>query len=58
METCFRMTDASGTPVAYVYFADNTGATGTGFSEKLSKDQARRVAAGITQLPTLLKRRT
>jgi hypothetical protein len=51
LESCFVVRDANGQALAYVYF-DATGLIGT--SAKLSRDEARRVAANIAKLPELL----
>lgn len=48
MDACFVVRDAEGTALAYAYFSDQPIA-GTG--AKLSRDEARRVAANIAKIP-------
>jgi hypothetical protein len=47
----YRITDAKGVTLTFVYGADTPqGAS----SDKLTKDEARRIALGIVRLPVLL----
>jgi len=50
---CFIVADATGYPLAYVHFSDRV-IIGTG-PDRLTKDQARRIAANIAKLPGLLR---
>jgi hypothetical protein len=50
----WRVDDASGRPLAYVYGRDDQGASGTG----LTVDEARRIATGISRLPERRPNRT
>jgi hypothetical protein len=52
MESCFVVRDGAGLALAYVYFA----VTDSQLGAKLSRDEARRVAANIAKLPTLLQK--
>ena len=45
--------DASGFALAYLYGEDRPKGAG---DQSMSKDEARRIAAGIVRLPELLKR--
>ena len=51
----WRVVDAIGTPLAYVYARDDL-MNGTSGSNFLSTEEAWRIATGITKLPDLLKR--
>lgn len=51
----FIVRDATGFPIAYVYFTDRP-LTGTK-SDRPTRDRARQVAAGIARLPELSARR-
>jgi hypothetical protein len=49
----YEVQDAVGLPLASVYFENET--TRQSSTRRLSKDEARRVAAQIARLPTLLR---
>lgn len=48
----FAVSDATGRTLAYVYAAD--GAVLSAIPQALTRDEARRIAAGIARLPELL----
>ena len=48
----FAIVDATGQALAYVYFEDEAGPRMT--MSRLTKDEARRIAANIAKLPELL----
>lgn len=50
----FVVQDAAGRRLAYVYW-DDSAMQSASSNEKLTKDEARRIAAGIGRLPELLK---
>lgn len=50
---CFVVEDANGFRMAYVYFDSNRMQSASS-SDKLTRDEARRIAAAIAKLPTLL----
>lgn len=49
----FAIEDAAGKRLAYVYW-DDSAMQSASSTDKLTKDEARRVAAGIARLPDLL----
>jgi hypothetical protein len=51
LEEAFRIEDASGFAVAYVYFTDNEQRRAS--TQRMSKDEARRIAIGMASLPDL-----
>lgn len=53
-EECVRVEDANGWPIAFIYFRDGPGIIGTDSSERMTRDQARRIGANIAKLPDLL----
>ena len=48
----FVINDATGQPLAYLYFEDDAGRRQT--MDRLTKDEARRIAVNIARLPELL----
>jgi hypothetical protein len=56
LKECFMVVDQNGTRLAYVYFRDNTGAIGTGISERMTREQAEKVAHAVAKcLPEALR---
>jgi len=50
---CYIVADATGYPLAYVHFSDRV-IIGTG-PDRLTKDQARRIATNLAKVPGLLR---
>ena len=48
----FRIEDATGFPIAYIYFCDDEERRAS-MAERMSKDEARRIAIGMASLPDL-----
>jgi hypothetical protein len=55
-DACFIVRDHNGQTLAYVYFEEEAGRRAA--AHLLTRDEARRIAANIAELPELVKRRT
>lgn len=53
-EETFQVNDATGYPICYLYFSEDIGQQHR--QQRLSYDNARRIAANIAKLPELVKR--
>ena len=51
LQESFRIEDAKGFPLAYVYFADDPERRSV--TGRMSRDEARRIAIGMAALPDL-----
>jgi hypothetical protein len=51
LQESFRIEDAKGFPLAYVYFADDLERRSV--TGRMSRDEARRIAIGMAALPDL-----
>jgi hypothetical protein len=51
LQESFRIEDAKGFPLAYVYFADDRERQNV--TGRMSRDEARRIAIGMAALPDL-----
>jgi hypothetical protein len=53
-QDCYIVRDATGYPLAYVYFEDEPGRRSA--AHLMTRDEARRIAVNIAKLPELLRR--
>jgi hypothetical protein len=51
LQEAFRIEDTKGSPLAYVYFADDPERRSV--TGRMSRDEARRIAIGMAVLPEL-----
>jgi hypothetical protein len=51
LQESFRIEDAKGFPLAYIYFADDPERRSV--TGRMSRDEARRIAVGMAALPDL-----